>query len=120
MTTQDQIKQFVISVRTRSRAEMNIGGPSRDSVIKLIIQMNKALKNKHLRIHVLSAITGLPITSQNNLTQGSTSVLIDETKDSKSNNILRDIEDQVAAGFALDPIHFRPSRLYPWEHPKGV
>jgi hypothetical protein len=116
---EQKVKEFIISVRLRSRAEMNVNGSSRKSVKRLIIQMTDALENKKLRNHVLAAITGLPITSQNQLTQGSTSILIDETNDGKSNEILRAIEEVVAAGFAKDPIHFRPCTLFQWEHPSG-
>jgi len=112
------VKQFVISVRTRSRANPNINAPSRESIIMLIIQMNHALRNKHLRVHVLSAITGLPITSSNNVTQGTISTMIDETKDFRSDTILQEIEREVASGFVNDPLHFRPFRLYSWEAPK--
>lgn len=116
---QDQIKQFIIAVRTRSRAEMNTNTASRKSEIRLIIQLNAALWDKSLRDPVLAAITGLRITSQDQLTQGSTSVMIDETNNGKSDEILRAIEEEVAAGFAKGPIRFRPFRLYPWESPNG-
>jgi len=44
--------------------------------------------------------------------------MIDETKDFRSDTILQEIEREVASGFANDPLHFRPFRLYSWEAPK--
>jgi hypothetical protein len=113
----NSIRDFIISVRVRSRANQNLNGPSKKSVIRLIIQMEKALSNKKLRIPVLQAITGLAIIHSYSLTQGQISVLIDETIDNKGDYALALIEKDVQMGFAEDPIGFHPADLYPWEAP---
>ena len=115
-TISDEVKSFVIAVRVLSRNNPNIEITSDKSRIKLLIEINELLDNKALRKHVLAAITGLPITSQSQLTQASTSTIIDQLVNGRDNvRIIKSIEEAVRKGFAQDPLGFKPQLLYPWE-----
>ncbi len=113
---EDKLKQFIIAVRMRSRASQEYDHQTTAaSRTKLIIQIEEVLQDKKNRIPVLAAITGLPITSQNQLSQSTTSVLIDETIGDKSNEILRQIEADIIEGITKNAALFNPSQLYSWE-----
>ena len=121
MTIEDDVQQFVIAVRVLSRRfdDYVWQGSSDLSRTCLLLMVEGMLKNKALRVHVLSAITGLPLTSQNQLMQVSTSTLIGQFKkegEEKNNErIIKYIEETIRKGFAQDPLGFKPQLLYPWE-----
>ena len=118
MTIEDEVQQFVIAVRVLSRRydDQAIRFPSWKSMTKLRLQIEEQLENKKMRVPVLAAITGLPITSSKQLCQPSVSTLIDQTlEERKGEHIIKYIEDNVRKGIAQDPIGFKPWNLYPWE-----
>ena len=115
MVTENDVKRFVIAVRVLSRRSDNYNSASQKSHTKLVIQMQHALKNQNNRKYVISAITGLPITSQKELTQASVSALIDQTLEGSSDNIIKQIEETIEKKFIEDPIGFFPWNLFPWE-----
>jgi hypothetical protein len=61
-----------------------------------------------MRKPVLSAITGLRINTQNLLTAHYHSVLIDETMEGKSNDVLRRIESLIKTKYLLHPWDLYP------------
>jgi hypothetical protein len=113
VTTSEEVKQFIISVRRHAMKDESWHGASNKARIKLIIQLNKALRDPDNRVAVLAAITGLNITSQYNLTGYYTSVLIEETLDGKCNSIIGEIESNVEERNIP-----RPCDLYPWDRPR--
>ena len=115
----EKVKQFVIAVRTRAKQDEIFSGTSDKSRKKLIILLNKQLRNKDNRIRVLQAITGLPITTQNNLTQWMTSVLIDQVINANTRNetTLMDIERALEEHNSTKGT--QPAwELFPWERPE--
>jgi len=108
------VKQFIISVRRRALQDETHAGTSRESRIKLIIELNERLSDKLMRVPVLQAITGLPITSQNQLTQAYTSVLIDEVINE------RDLNSKTIAyieKLVKERTGIKTWELYPWDRP---
>ena len=118
MTIDDEVKQFVISVRTRVRSyietpmDRNTSDKSRTA---LICTLNEILVFKQDRKDVLAAITGLPMPTQNRLSQAHTSVILDEIKDKGSDHIIRHIENTINEEFTKAPFTFRACSLFPWE-----
>jgi len=117
--TLDEVKGFVIAVRILSRNIENINLATPLSMTCLRLFMEDYLVNKALRVHVIAAITGLPITTQLRLTQASTSAMIGQFKtkgeEERNERIIKYVEEDVRAGFAKDPLGFDPQHLYPWE-----
>ena len=117
--TLDEVKGFVIAVRILSRNIENINLATPLSMTCLRLFMEDYLVNKALRVHVIAAITGLPITTQLRLTQASTSAMIGQFKtkgeEERNERIIKYVEEDVRAGFAKDPFGFDPQHLYPWE-----
>jgi hypothetical protein len=109
------VEAFVISVRRRALADQEFSAPTKPQVIRLIIQIENALVHKKHRVRVLAAITGLPIKSQTELTFHYHSVLIDETKEGKADDILGRIERFVEE-YPIEQAH----RLLPWDAPTRV
>ena len=110
-----EVEAFVVSVRRRAMSDQDYSGPTKPQVIRLIIQIENALVHKKHRVRVLAAITGLPIKSQNALTFHYHSVLIDETKEGKANDIIGRIEGLVAE-YPIALAH----TLLPWDSPARV
>ena len=111
------IKQFVIAVRRRALQDEGFVETTDKSRTKLIIEISSKLEDKTDRIPVLQAITGIPLTSQNQLTQAYTSVLIDEVinVNSENQNAIAFIERLVKKRTSL-----KPWQLFPWDGPKEI
>ena len=119
------VKAFVIAIRRLSMRDTTGAGTSRNSRITLILLLESGLKNKENRVAVLQALTGLPIATQNNLTQASTSALIDQligemngekpclTRESRS--VIR-----ITEGLVEDGVVRYPWLLYPWDAPESA
>ena len=118
-TIQDEVRGFVIAVRILSRNIENIELATDRSRTCLLLTVEGMLKNKALRVHVLAAITGIPITTQSLLCQASTSAMIDQFKtkgeEERNERIIQYIEEDIRAHFAKDPLGFDPHDLYSWE-----
>lgn len=96
MSIPEHIESFVITIRTLAMNDTTYHSSSRKSILKLMIMIKDNLDNPDNRIPVLQMITGLPISSQNNLTQHYTSVLINELLNlPPKSTILYDIEKLV-------------------------
>ena len=98
MELSEKTKAWIITVRGLSNQDNLYLSPSHreghDQVTTLIILMNKALsleKNEKMRKSILAFITGLPITSQSQLTMHTHSVLIDQLHDGGHNDEIREI-----------------------------
>ena len=118
MTIEDEVKRFVISVRCRVKSYIDTPmdrNTSDKSRIALICTLNEILAFKQDRKDVLAAITGLPMPTQDRLSQAHTSVILDEIKDKKSDHIVRHIERTINEEFTKDPFNFKACSLYPWE-----
>ena len=121
MTIEDDVQQFVIAVRVLSRHfdDYALRPTTNKSRTCLRLTLEGMLENKALRKPVIAAITGIPIVSQNQLFQPSTSALIGQFKkegEEKNNErIIKYIEETIRKGFAKDPLGFKSSNLYPWE-----
>lgn len=72
------IVQFMTSFRMASAADESWHRATDKSRTRLLLDLQKRLVNKDNRVHVLAALIGQPIQSQNELTQGTTSALIKE------------------------------------------
>ena len=110
-----EVEAFVVSVRRRAMSDQDFSSATQKQVIRLIIQIENALVHKKHRVRVLAAITGLPIKSQNELTFWYHSVLIDETKEGKANDIIGRIE-----GFVAEYPIAQAHGLLPWDSPTNV
>ncbi len=88
----EELRQFILACRTRALQDEEFGYRTNAQATRLVIQIEAALKNKKNRKAVLQAITGLPISSQNELTFWYHSVLIEETLEGRSDALLREIE----------------------------
>jgi DNA-binding transcriptional regulator YhcF (GntR family) len=108
----DELEQFVISVRLRALDDRTFQYRTAGQCRRLVVQIEKALKNPENRKKVLQAITGLPIRSQNELTYWYHHVLIDETREAKDAELLRAIEDLTEA-----VVDCEPADLFPWYRP---
>jgi hypothetical protein len=109
------VKQFIISVRRQAVKDEYFQGTTDKSRVKLIILLNEQLQDKNNRIAVLQAITGIPLQSQNNLTQFYTSILINEVIDATATNptTIAHIERMVK-----ERTGFKSWELFPWDAPK--
>lgn len=113
LASPEEVEAFVTAVRLRSRIqEDDYRGATLKQIVKLVIQIDRALVNKKNRKRVLQAITGLPIKSQKELAGCIQSVLIDETLDGKSDSVLRGIEADLENASGIQAID-----LYPWYRP---
>jgi hypoxanthine phosphoribosyltransferase len=110
----EHVKQFVIAVRRKAIRDSSYAPSSRASTVMLVITMLENLEDREKRIAVLQAITGLPITSSKLLTQGYTSVLIEEVQNVCKNfpAVLHDIERLLESRAMREPW-----TLFPWEAP---
>lgn len=109
------IKQWVIAIRRRAKSDTGYTSTSPTSRTKLIIEITLRLKDRMLRKDVLQAITGLPLQSQNQLTQGYTSILIDEVI-----NVCKEHPDTIAhiENLLKSTTGIHPWDLFPWEKPQ--
>jgi len=115
--TPDEVKQFIIAVRRKASGDIAYAKTTQKSFGRLRSEITKRLRDPDKRISVLAAITGLPITSQKQLTQHWTSVLIDEVvNDSKK----FDITISFTEGFIEGQTGIVPWRIYPWESPAEI
>lgn len=78
MEIPENVISFIIAVRRRAMGDELYLPSSIKSMQKLAIEISERIENPKNRKKVLQVITGLPITTQKNLTQYYTSVLIDE------------------------------------------
>jgi hypothetical protein len=108
----EEVKQFVISCRRRARVNNDPGKCTWKQRTCLLLTIEAALIDPKNRDRVLSAITGLDIKSQNQLTFWYHSVLIDETKDGKADGILGRIE-AVVTQYPVQQAY----KIYPWDRP---
>ena len=118
MTIDDEVKQFVISVRCRVRSYDGTAmdhATTKKSRGKLIAMLHEILQFKQCRKDVLAAIIGQVVPTQNMLGQAHTSVLIDELIGGTSDHIIREIERVINEEFTKAPFTFRACDLYPWE-----
>ena len=124
------VKQFVITVRRKAMQDISFAGASQKSIVKLILTLQDYLyvpteqgaiphivTKEEMRIPVIQAITGLPITSTKQLTQHYVSVLIDEVI-----NVSKDYPATVPfiEGLLEKRVSESPWNLFPWEKPQGV
>ena len=90
------VEKFIIAVRISAQADENPYGASDKSRVCLILGIEECLQDKKNRVKVLQAITGLPLSSQNHLTQVYQSVLIHELKNNLGwHDIISRIEQTV-------------------------
>jgi hypothetical protein len=108
----DELKQFVISVRLRALEDRTFQYRTDRQCRRLVIQIEKALKNPQNRKKVLAAIMGLPLRTQNELTYWQHHVLIDETKEESDAVLLQEIEALIEA-----VADCKPADLFPWCRP---
>ena len=110
------VKQFILTVRRRALKDELFQGTSDASRKKLIIEITSRLNNKNNRKPVLQAITGIPLQSQNQLTQWYTSVLIDEVINVNLSypTTIAHIERLVET-----PTGIKAWDLFPWDKPKA-
>jgi hypothetical protein len=94
-TCSEELKQFIKSCRTRALHDEEFGVRTGKQAQKRAIQIGEGLRNPRNRRAVLQAITGLPISSQKELTFWYHSVLIEETIDGHPDTLLREIEKAV-------------------------
>ena len=109
------VKQFILTVRRRALKDELFQGTSDLSRKKLIIEITSKLNKKENRKPVLQAITGIPLQSQNQLTQWYTSVLIDEVI-----NVSLSYPSTIAHIERLveKPTGLKAWDLFPWDKPK--
>ncbi len=107
-----QIQQFIISIRLRALQDAAYEGCTDSQARRLAIQIKQVLRDPAHRIPVLQAVTGIRIRSQNELTFGMHSVLIDETKEPEDGALLREIESLIEAEPDREPVD-----LFPWYRP---
>jgi hypothetical protein len=111
------VKQFVIAVRRRASQDEYFLATTDKSRVKLIIELSSRLTNKANRKSVLQAITGIPLQSQNQLTQWYTSAIIDEVI-----NVSLSYPGTVAFIEKLveKPTGFKAWDLFPWDKPHNT
>ena len=107
-------RQFIVAIRTSALKDNVYLPATQKTKTRLVIQIHNRLKHPPNRKYVLQAITGLPLSSQNNLTAHYHSVLIQETlEDDKCLVPLRELEERILEGFERDPFGFEPWGLFP-------
>src|SRR5688572_14387337 len=72
-----RVQWFIYAIREEVRKDEFVSDPSRKTVTKLIIVLTERLLNPKTRKHVLSAILGVPVQTQNSLSQHVHNVLIE-------------------------------------------
>jgi hypothetical protein len=109
------VKQFIIAVRRRAMQDDLFIQTTPKSRTKLLLEIQSRLADKNNRKGVLQAITGIPLQSQNQLTQAYTSTLIDEVINVSLSypSTLSHIERLLK-----EPTGLKAWDLFPWDKPK--
>lgn len=88
----EEALQFITTARGLMRQDTQFSEVSKKARVKLLIQLEEMLEDKENRKPVLRLITGLPISTQNNLTHHTTCTLIELTLDGAHEKEIREIE----------------------------
>ena len=111
MNVTEKTKLSVIAIRIVAAGDTTFAASSRKSVLRLMMELETRLANEDNRIPVLQALTGIPITSQTQLTQQYTSAIIDEVIHG-DRNIISETERLIE-----EHPDIRPFRIFPWNAP---
>jgi hypothetical protein len=93
-----QVQQLIEAVKRLSLDDDLFLTPTIPQLEKMNIQFNMALgKKKELRIPVIRLLTNLPISSTKQLTRKMVSVIIDQTLDGRSDELIRQLANAIEA-----------------------